>query len=118
MRSNLISWKSSSDKLKHASSTAGEVNAIREATEDIDDVVIITEALFGPLPIRMLTDSNSGMKQIANGGHTIRSRRTAEYIRSMHKDCILGAVSLEHVSGQIQLADGLTKIKKLTEFNE
>lgn len=36
-KSNLIAWKSASDRMKHASSTAGEVNAIREASEDIDD---------------------------------------------------------------------------------
>lgn len=117
-KANMITWKSSSDKLKHASSTAGEVNAIREASEDLDDILIMTAELYGKLPVRLLTDSQSGLLQIENGGHTIRARRLSEYIKSLHESSPHGRISREHVSGSIQLADALTKIRELTFFNE
>lgn len=86
-KANMITWRSASDKMKHASSTAGEVNAIREASEDLDDTFITILEMFGSMPVRLLTDSQSGLLQIKNGGHTIRAKRTAEYIRSLHQEC-------------------------------
>lgn len=118
IKANMIGWRSVSDKLKHASSTAGEVNAIREATEDIDDILIVVSELFGRIRTRMLSDSNSGLLQIENGGHTIRAKRTAEYIKSMHNESPIGSIIREHISGHIQLADALTKIKDLDFYNE
>lgn len=101
-RNNLIHWKSASDKLKHASSTAAEVNAILQALEEVDDLLIIVEALFGPIPSRVLSDSNSGILQIMNGGHTIKSRRKSEYIKEMMELSPIGKMSLEHVEGKLQ----------------
>lgn len=66
----------------------------------------------------MLSDSNSGLQQIANGGHTIRSKRTAEYIKSLHAEVPTGTITREHVDGNIQLADALTKIKDIEFYNE
>lgn len=66
----------------------------------------------------MLSDSNSGLQQIANGGHTIRSKRIAEYVKSLHADMPTGTMTREHVNGDIQLADALTKIKDLEFYNE
>lgn len=117
-KSNLITWRSASDKLKHASSTAGEVNAIREATEDLDDIFIMMKELFSEVPVRLLSDSQSGLTQINNGGHTIRAHRTSDYIKSLHDECPLGQIKREHVSGKIQLADALTKVREIEFWNE
>lgn len=116
-KTNFLHWKSASDKLKHGSSTAAEVNAILQALEDVDDTLIIINELFGNVPVRMLSDSNSGILQIQNGGHTIRSRRKSEYIMDLLENSPLGKISLEHISGEIQLADALTKIKYLKFYN-
>lgn len=116
-KDNLVYWKSSSDKMKHASSTAAEVNAILQCLEDIDDVLIMTETLFGKIPTTMLSDSNSGIQQIKNGGHNIKAKRKSEYILEMLKHSPIGEIELRHVSGDIQLADALTKIKDLRFYN-
>lgn len=50
---NLIHWKSASDKLKHGSSTAAEVNAILQTLEEVDDTLIIIQELFGDVHVKM-----------------------------------------------------------------
>lgn len=66
----------------------------------------------------MLSDSNSGITQIENGGHTIKSRRKSEYIKDLLTDSPIGEIRLEHVSGTIQLADALTKTKSLDFYDQ
>lgn len=73
--------------------------------------------LFGEANTRILSDSNSGIIQIQNGGHTIKAKRKAEYIRDMLQFSPIGEIKLEHVSGQIQLADALTKPKRLDFYD-
>ena len=115
-RSNLIHWKTSKDRLKHASSTSGEVNAILQALEECDDALILASCLFPSASIRLLSDSMSGIQQILNGGHTLKARETSSYIKWLITHLPLPSKGLEHVSGQIQLADPLTKVKPLSWY--
>lgn len=52
-RTNLVSWSSRRDRLKHASSTAGEVNAVLQALEEADDAFILLAVLFPHCPVRV-----------------------------------------------------------------
>lgn len=99
--------------MKHASSTSGEVNAILQALEEADDVVAVASALFPMATLRILSDSLSGILQINNGGHTIKSRSTASYIRYLLGISHLPNNGMEHVPGTLQLADPLTKVKPI-----
>lgn len=115
-RTNLIHWASKRDRLKHASSTAGEVNAMLQALEEGEDCFLLVSLLFPECPIRLLTDSQSGILQILNGGHTITARERAGYIRQLLAGLPLESLGLEHVPGELQLADPLTKPKALSWF--
>lgn len=97
--------------MKHASSTSGEVNAIMQALQDLDDVYYIASALIDGATVRILSDSMSGILQIANGGHTFRDKNRAGYIKQLLNNLPFPHLGIDHVSGLIQLADPLTKIK-------
>lgn len=116
-RRNLIAWRSTKDRMKHFSSTAGEVNAIHQALHDIDDHVYLTSMLFPSARMRILSDSMSGILQIQNGGATIVGKERSKYIKYLLNTLPLPHSGLEHVSGLIQLADPLTKVKQLNWFD-
>lgn len=115
---NIIAWRSVKDRMKHGSSTSGEVNALQQALEDTDEHILLISAFLRDIPIRILSDSMSGILQVINGGHTIRDRERAAYIRTLLECLPIPFDGLEHVSGLIQMADPLTKIKILDWFNQ
>lgn len=117
IRNNLIHWKSARDRLKHASSTAGEVNAILQALEETADCLSVVSTMYPDSTLRILSDSMSGILQIANGGSTIKSKTTASYINHLLTRLPLINNGIEHVPGEIQLADPLTKVKQLQWYS-
>lgn len=110
-RRNLIAWRSVQDRMKHASSTSGEVNAVMQALQDVEDVFYIASALIESAEVRVLSDSMSGILQIANGGHTFKDRSRSDYIKELMNTLPFPHSGISHVSGLIQLADPLTKVK-------
>lgn len=115
-RRNLVAWRTVQDRMKHASSTAGEVNAIMQALQDVEDIFFVGSALIGSANVRVLSDSMSGILQIANGGHTFKDRRRSDYIKELLNNLPFPHYGISHVSGLIQLADPLTKVKALNWF--
>lgn len=74
-RRNIVAWRSVKDRMKHGSSTAGEVNALQQALEDIlDHMLVANRLLHGKASFRILSDSQSGILQVRFGGHTIKDR--------------------------------------------
>lgn len=102
--------------MKHASSTSGEVNAIQQAIQDVDDILYLASILGVTANIRTLTDSMSGIQQIENGGHSIKDKERATYIKQMILALPFPSDGLNHVSGLIQMADPLTKVKALNWY--
>jgi hypothetical protein len=111
---NIIAWRSVKDRNKHSSSTSAEVNAIYQCLLEVDDQFFLAQKLVSSATVRIFSDSMSGILQVANGGHTLRDKERAKFIR----DLIGGLpfpvpAGLEHVSGLINLADPMTKAKSL-----
>lgn len=103
--------------MKHQSSTSGEVNSIQQALEDTYDIFLISKRLHVVASTRTLSDSMSGILQIANGGHSIRDRERASYIRYLLQSLPHPTLGIDHVSGLVQLADALTKAKELNWYS-
>jgi hypothetical protein len=116
---NMVAWRSVKDPMRHASSTSGEVNAIHQSLLDVDDFFWLLTKFTPDASFRLLTDSQSGLLQIVNGGHTFKDRARSNYIKELHS---LLPVSKSHgfchVSGLLQLADPLTKIKTLNWYSQ
>lgn len=117
-RTNLVAWRSVKDKMKHASSTSGEVNALQQALEDVEDHFYVAQTIVPNAKVRILSDSMSGILQVANGGHSIKDKERAKYIKYLISALPFPCLGLNHVSGLIQLADPLTKIKALNWFTD
>lgn len=116
-RRNIVAWRSVKDRMKHGSSTSGEVNAIQQALEDADDIFYLSKKLFSKATVRILSDSMSGILQIGNGGHSLKDKERARYIRYLMRTLPFPHVGLNHVSGVIQMADPLTKVKELNWYS-
>lgn len=117
-RRNIIAWRSVKDKMKHGSSTSGEVNAIQQALEDTCDHFEVAYDLLKSAKVRVLSDSMSGILQIYNGGHTFKDRARASYVNYLMRGLPYEHEGINHVSGNIQLADPLTKIKSLDWYSK
>lgn len=111
-RRNMVAWRSVRDKMKHASSTSGEVNAVQQGLEDTEDIFYLLSKIEPRATARLLSDSMSGILQIANGGHSIRDKERAQYIRYLLQAIPFPHKGINHVSGLIQMADPLTKVKE------
>lgn len=116
-RTNVVHWKSAKDRMKHASSTSGEVNALLQALEETVEPLSFLSTLFPDSKLRILSDSMSGILQIKNGGSTHQSKARALYIRYLIAHTPIPNCGIEHVSGDLQMADPLTKIKILNWFS-
>lgn len=117
-RRNIVAWRSVKDKMKHPSSTSGEVNAIQQSLHDVEDVLHLASLIKATATVRVLTDSMSGILQVENGGHTKKDRDRARYIKHQIQNLPYPSHGLNHVSGQIQMADPLTKIMGLDWYSK
>lgn len=102
--------------MKHSSSTSGEVNAIMQALQDIEDVFYVAALVTEEANVRILSDSMSGILQVANGGHSFKDKNRADFIKQLMNHLPFPHLGIQHVSGLIQLADPLTKVKDLNWF--
>lgn len=96
--------------MKHGSSTAGEVKALQQALEDFEDHMYVT--------MRIPSDSQSGILQVINGGHSIKDRERSAYIKNLMTSIPLKLPGHNHVSGLTQMADPLTKPKEIDWFDK
>lgn len=118
-RRNIVAWRSVKDKMKHGSSTAGEVNAVQQSMEDIEDQLLVASRMLpASTTFRILSDSQSGILQITNGGHSIKDRERAKYIKYLIQSVPFKVEGLNHVSGLLQMADPLTKPKELDWYDK
>lgn len=67
--------------------------------------------------VRILSDSMSGILQIANGGHSFKDKQRADFIKQLMNTLPFPHHGIDHVSGLIQLADPLTKVKELNWYS-
>lgn len=130
-RRNIISWKSAKDERKatddtsncfvgdilHHSSVSAEVYSIYKATQEINDVIYtirnVLKPMFSEIPIHIYTDSLSGVEQIRNEKGTKQERVRNDQIRSWMYGLGLSLSDLRHGSGEMNMADALTKPKPL-----
>lgn len=117
-RRNIVAWRSVKDRMKHPSSTSGEVNAIYQSLLDVEDVLYFCSLLHDDASVRVLSDSMSGIQQIQNGGHTIKDRERSQFIKQLLWTTPFPNQGLNHVSGLIQMADPLTKVKELNWYGK
>lgn len=117
-RRNIVAWRSVRDRMKHASSTSGEVNAIQQALLDIEDILYFCSLIHKDANIRTLSDSMSGIQQIMNGGHSIKDKQRADFIKQLLNTAPYPSLGIGHVSGLIQMADPLTKVKDLNWYGK
>lgn len=59
----------------------------------------------------------SGILQIANGGHSYKDKNRSDFIKQLMNTLPFPHGGIDHVSGLIQLADPLTKVKDLTWYS-
>lgn len=111
IKDNLIEWKSSSiHATTFSSSTEAEVYALEKMLEEVYTTLNDLHQLFPGSPCRVLSDSNSGLKRITKELNLSLVRGKVSHIMQSLRKC---DGVLEHVPGDLQLADALTKIKGL-----
>lgn len=132
---NILAWKSAKDEraevsrlspetpvdILHHSSVSAETFAIYKAAQETNDVIYSVRSILKPLfpfiPIRLYTDSMSGVEQIKNEKGTKSDRIRNEYIRNWMFGLGMHLSDLRHGSGQYNMADPLTKPKHLDWYN-
>ncbi|MCH8491082.1 MAG: hypothetical protein LAT81_14290, partial [Oceanicaulis sp.] len=114
--SNIVFWKSSSDGRKHNSSTDAEVMAIKDGLVHTSDVLEVMKDIFGRIPTKLYVDSKPAISRIEYGSKSMTEQGIIEHITDMIENAATGKIELRHVPTDLQMADALTKIKRLNSY--